>query len=176
VRNRKRTFIGLAATAVAATLLLAGSATATLTAQVGSTTERQWFKTENLAWNSPAAARTAWVNVPGANQSLTLPNRHMLEVDFGAESRCTGPAGTWCSVRVVLVRPPSPLQELHPVAGTNFAFDSGPTADGYEAHAIKRITPFLDEGPYRILVQARMVGATRIRLDEWTLSIKAIAP
>ncbi len=135
--------------------------------------DRQNFTYGNDAWLTSVSA--AWVQVPGAIKTITLSSVHMFDVEFGAESQCTGTG--YCSVRIVLERPTGPLQELDPVAGPDFAFDSGGTGpDRWEAHYIKRTSPFLLPATYRIKVQARIVGVATLRLDDWTLEVEHNRP
>lgn len=167
-----RALTALALTIVA-TLTMVGSGQAVIVGRTGTLTDRQTYTTENTAWAT--GVNTAWVQVPGAIKTVTLTSVHLLEADFGAESRCTGVIGGYCSVRIVLERPTGALQEFDPVAGTDFSWDAIST-DSYEAHSIKRVSPFLPAATYRVRVQARIVGTGVLRLDEWTLKVATVRP
>ncbi|GAB1644837.1 hypothetical protein [Krasilnikovia sp. MM14-A1259] len=165
----------LTATAAAAAVVLTGTvAHAVITARVGTFTEQQQFVHQTDAWSTSAAA---FVNVPGATTTVVVPagTRRMLDARYTAESFCSG--GGWCSVRIIVITPSGGVIELSPVVGTDFAFDSGSTADNWESHAIERTSPFLAAGTYRVQVQAGVVaGATSVRLDDWTLAVERIRP
>ena len=128
---------------------------------------------ETNAWSTGAGA---FVDVPGATTTVTIASRtrRMLDARFTAESQCSGTGG-WCSVRIVVIRPNGSLLELNPRSGTDFAFDSA-GSDNWESHAIERTSPYLPAGRYRVKVQAGVVGATSIRLDDWTFAVERVRP
>jgi hypothetical protein len=164
------------ALAVAAMLLLGTAAQAVLTVRRGTIAD-QHIKVHQT--NPFTIAAAAYTDVPTAEATVTIPagQQRMLDARFSAESQCVGAAG-WCSVRIVVVRPGGLVQELDPVSGTDFAFDSpDPGADQFESHAMERSTPFLPAGTYRVRVQGAVVaGATQLRLDDWSLVVEAVRP
>jgi hypothetical protein len=169
-RIKKSLFVGLGA----ATLVLVGTAAqAVLTGVSGTQSDLQRYVNETTAWSTAAAA---FVDVPGAATTVTVPRgtRKMIDARYTAESQCTGTGG-WCSVRIVVVRPNGTLLELNPQSGTDFAFDSA-GADNWESHAIERTSSYLPAGTYRVKVQAGVVGATSLRLDDWTLAVERVRP
>lgn len=133
--------------------------------------------TQDTAFSTAGAP---WVDVPGALASVTIPggmNAYIL-ARFTAESACTGPGG-WCSVRIVIVHPNGVLEELDPVVGTDFAFDTPeagqPNAFDYESHSVERSSRGLVAGTYRLKVQAGVVaGASSLRLDDWHLTLMGV--
>lgn len=176
----KRVAGGVLAGLLAAVVVLAASvSSAALTGRSSSFSERQLYRHETTAWST--GVTTGYVYVPGAVLTVVVPagTRRMLDVSFSAESQCVGPSG-WCTVRPILVYATGAAQELDPASGTDFAFDSakpaGPTGQ-WGSHALKRTSPYLPAGTYRVYVQARlMAGATAVRLDEWTLAVEVERP
>ena len=168
-RIKKGLLVGIG---VVAALLVGTGAQAVLTGVAGSYSDHQRFVSETNAWSTASAA---YVDVPGAVTSVAVPRgtRRAINARYTAESACTG--GSWCSVRIVLVRPNGTLLELNPQSGTDFAFDSAGT-DLWESHAIERTSPYLGSGTYRVKVQAAVVGGSSLRLDDWTLAVERIRP
>lgn len=172
---RKLRTIATTALVVGAVLVGAvGMAGAVLTVRTGGIVERNVYVAESNAWTT---TNGFWTNVPGASATLTLPANRIISARFTAESACEG-AGGWCSVRVVVVRPNGSTLELFPVSGTDFAFDTADpdTTDTWESHAIERSSAWQVAGTYRLLVQATVVGASSIRLDDWHLTASLTRP
>jgi hypothetical protein len=159
---------------LAAGVLIGTAAYAVVTSRQGTFSERQHFVHNTNPFTTSSAA---FVNVTSAARSVTVPTgtTRMLDARFTAESQCTGTTG-WCSVRIVVVTATGAVIELDPVAGADFAFDSAAGGDNWEGHAIERTSRFLAAGTYRVLVQARVVGASSVRLDDWSLAIEVIRP
>jgi uncharacterized MAPEG superfamily protein len=116
----------------------------------------------------------AWASI--ANGSVTVPiapgRSALINTLFTAESRCTGSAGAWCSVRILIF---GILGEPTQGDGSDFAFDSAAT-DFWEAHAATRhlcvrnartVTAFVP-----VIVQWRSVGNALFRLDETQLDVQ----
>lgn len=179
MRTTLRRLFTIAALTLTA-VLAATTASAVLTARVGSDTERQHFITEDTVFTTGNAF---WTNVPGATRRVIIGpgTRRMLDVRYTAESACTGPAAAgYCSVRIIVQYPSGFRQELDPADGTDFAFDSVSTSgddDQWEAHAMERSSVWLRPGTYRVIVQATVVGgATQFWLDDWHLYVGVVAP
>ncbi|HEX6258324.1 MAG TPA: hypothetical protein VFZ48_02515 [Candidatus Saccharimonadales bacterium] len=155
----------------------AGSVYALVTNSTGTFSDRQYFATNDVAYNVPAATPSGvWVNVPGMVRTVTVPSgtSRLLDARFTAESNCTG--GSWCSVRIVVINSAGATTELYPQSGLDFAFDS-PGADLWEGHAIERNTrSFLPAGTYRVQVQAAKIGNPNFRLDDMHLVVEAVRP
>jgi hypothetical protein len=151
-------------------LIGGGAATAVLTGNVGSETDRQIFLTENVAWST---SNPFYTNVPGAARTVNVPfgRPRLVNVRFTTESACTGIVG-YCTVRAVLFSPATGSVELNPVSGTDFSLDTADVNPVWEGHAIERSSQWLSPGRYRLVIQARTVaGAASIRLDDWHLTI-----
>jgi hypothetical protein len=138
----------------------------------GSVTERQTFVHST---DSFATASATYVNVTNADRSVTVAagTARMVDARFTAESECAGSTG-WCSVRIVVVAPNGAVTELDPASGPDFAFATG--GGGSAGHGIERTSRLLSAGTYRVQVQARVVGATSLRLDDWALAVEIIRP
>jgi hypothetical protein len=165
----------LVVTGIAAAAVLVGTAAyGVVLSRTGTISERQTFVHSTDAFSTTTAA---FVNVPNAVRSVTIPSGQvrMIDARFTAESQCTGSTG-WCSVRIVVFTPTGAVIELDPAASTDFAFDSAVGGDNWEGHAIERTSRFLTAGTYRVQVQTRVVSATRVRLDDWTLAVELIRP
>jgi hypothetical protein len=158
---------------VAAGALIATTAYAVVVGRQGTVSERQTFVHNTSAFNTTSAVFT---NVTSAVRSVTVPagTVRMLDARFTAESQCVGRRG-WCAVRIVVVAPNGTVTELDPASGSDFAFDSAAGGDTWESHAIERTSRFLSPGTYRVRVQTRVVsGASRVRLDDWSLAVEVI--
>lgn len=158
--------LGLTIVTIAAAAILGGTvAVAVLTASIGGTTIQVQNRAETATSFTNVAAFT---NLPGALISVTVPagTSRLITARFTAESRCTGVAGRWCSVRVVVFTPAGGIIELNPQSGIDYAFDSV-AADNWEGHALERSIR-LPAGTYRVVVQrAVSVAGTLLRLDDW---------
>jgi hypothetical protein len=100
---------------------------------------------------------TSYTNLPGMVMSITTTGQTLLDMRFGSESNCTGPAGfqDWCSVQIlvdgVATQPKS-------CAGgpINFAYDGTDTGHStpgnWQARAIERVQP-VSAGTHTIKVQ-----------------------
>src|SRR5690606_863946 len=102
--------------------------------------------------SSSANTSGGLVDLAGATTNITVPDGFTatLEIDFAAESACSGTS--YCSV-VILVDG----VEATPAVGTDFAFDSsdagGETSSSWESHATKRILTGVGAGSHTIQVQ-----------------------
>jgi len=169
----KRVLVVAGAT-VAAGALIATAAYGVVTGRRGTFSERQHFVHGTDAFSTTA---TAFVALPGASVSVTVPTgtTRMLDARFTAETKCTGTSG-WCAVRVVVVASSGAVIEMDPAVGSDFAIDSATGGDNWEGHALERTSRFLAAGTYRVVVQTRVVSATGVRLDDWTLAVEVIRP
>lgn len=169
-RTYKIIGVGVAALAMVAVGTAAG---AVLTGRSGTFSERQTFIRETDPWTT---ALPVWMNVPGAAAVVTVPRgtSRLIDARFTAESSCTG-SGGWCSVRIVAVNAGGGVTELEPASGTDFAFDTSSTTDGWEGHAIERSSFFRLPGRHRVIVQARTNGPL-LRLDDWHLAVETVRP
>jgi hypothetical protein len=160
---------------IAAGALVATAAYAIVVGRQGSVSERQTFIHSTDAFSTNSAVFT---NVTSAVRSVTVPGGavRMIDARFTAETQCVGTRG-YCAVRIVVVAPNGAVTELDPAAGADFAFDSAAGGDTWEGHAMERTSRYLSPGTYRVRVQARVVsGATRVRLDDWSLAVEVIRP
>jgi hypothetical protein len=106
-------------------------------------------------------SQTTWTDV--VTQNIFPTTSRNVIVRFSAESICTGPAGSWCSARILVGD-----VEAKPAVGTDFAFDS--TGDDWESQTMERVQ-LTSSGTRQVKVQVTMVGAATLRLDDWTLTI-----
>ena len=116
-----------AASAVAAIALFGTSvAVALLVASAGGST----ILVQNRSNNVPTVTGgVAFADIPGANVVVGVGagTSRLVTARFTGESLCIGAAnlaGRWCSVRVVATNAAGVTQELNPVAGIDFAFDT----------------------------------------------------
>ena len=122
-------------------------------------------KTETVAYST---ASTSWVSLPGATFKMSVPagKQRTFIAEFDGESHCSGISGSWCTVRILVDG-----TEMHPRAGSNFAFDSG-GADRWEGHAMTRTYGPLGPGQHTFKVQIAVAnGATSFGLDDWTFKV-----
>jgi hypothetical protein len=123
---------------------------------------------------------TAWVDLPGAEATLTVPNgqTRLFNARFTAESICAGTVMGQCNARIV-ASGPGGVVELDP-ANADYAFDSvGVSAavtdnngDRMEGNAMER-SKRLGAGSWSIRVQ-RAVSDPRLTftLDDWHLAVE----
>ena len=162
----------VSAAAIAATALLGTSpASAVLTGSAGGST----IFVQNRADNAPAVTGVVgFVDIPGANVVVTVPAgaSRLVTARITGESLCIGAAavaGRWCSVRVIVTNTVSGAsQELNPVAGLDFAFDTVTNPnDLFESNAIERSIR-LGPGTYRVRGQYGVsFNGVSFRLDDW---------
>ncbi len=131
---------------------------------------------EDLAWQASASdsttSSTAWVDVPGSDALVRVPDGVYADIlaRFSAESDCSGAAGQYCSVRLVMNTNGGPFTEMFPGSGTDAAFDSGGLEDYWEAHAIERLGFGKPGGSHIIKAQYRVSDpAVSFRVDDWVL-------
>lgn len=152
------------------------AAGAVLTSRTGTITERQNLLRQDNQWSTSTAA---WVNVPGAATSVSFSGNRLIDVEFTAESQCTGSNGTWCSVRAIIVNASTgATSELLPASGTDYSFDAAVPAGTWDwsGHAMERSSYYQAAGTYRVLIQARPVGASSFRIDDWHFGVEVIRP
>jgi hypothetical protein len=121
-------------------------------------------KTTPLATNS-----TTFTQLTGGNVTIPAGQTGYLEVTFSGESACTGAAGSWCTLRVMVDG-----VEIHPIVGTNFAFDSVGTsgADLWESNSIQRISNRIGAGSHFIEVEWAVVGTASFAIDDWLFHVE----
>jgi hypothetical protein len=111
-----------------------------------------------------------WVQLTAGSITIPAGQTGYLVATFSGESLCSGTSG-WCSLRVLVNG-----AEMNPVVGTNFAFDSA-DVDGWESHAIQRISRRLSGGPngtaYTVEVQwLYTVNGITYQLDDWMFQVE----
>ena len=117
----------------------------------------------------------SFTDVTGASTTITVPAGQTATViaHFSAESTCSGgPAGTWCSVILVIG-----AAEMAPVEGSSSAFDSpnDGNSTSYEQNAMVRTRTNVGPGTYTVKARARAYDATQtLCLDDISLAVQAI--
>jgi hypothetical protein len=128
-------------------------------------------KTETTQFSTQSST---YVNVPGANATLTVSTGRAIRVRYSAESVCnkgSGVIGNQCQARIMI----SPGAEVNPVATEGFAFDSYDGVNGTrEAQSMERISNELTGGTYTVRVQVRTQNGVAFTLDDWTLSAETL--
>lgn len=119
---------------------------------------------------------TAFVDVPGASATITVPAGHTATViaQFSAESTCSGgQAGAWCSV-VLLIG----ATEMDPAEGSSSAFDSSDDGgnNSFEHNALVRSKTNVSPGTYTVKARAAVTSGASpaLRLDDLSLAVQAI--
>ena len=109
-----------------------------------------------------------------ASTSIEVPagSTATLVATFSAESACYG-AASFCGVRVTVDG-----NEMTPVVGTDFAFDSSDsdteTSSSWESHALVRHATGVAAGNHTVTVQYRVSnGGATFRIDDWDLAVVA---
>jgi hypothetical protein len=113
----------------------------------------------------------AFSNIPGAETTITVPTGYtaLIIARYAAESACVG--GDYASVRILLDG-----NEMAPVVGTDFAFDSSDsateTAGSWESHAMERFQADVGAGAHTVTAQVS-TGCVTFRVDDWSLVAEA---
>ena len=176
VRIPKR--IAVAVGTVVATVALTGTAAAVLTSDTGGAEIRVDKRQETTLRQTSSLA---WQDLPGANVRVSVPanSSRLYDVPFFAESRCFGPQGGLCNVRIIATNLANGASvELKPQSGVDYGFDTdipGGLDDYYEGHGMER-SHRLPGGPngagYAIRVQWRVANPTSVfQLDDWHLAV-----
>jgi hypothetical protein len=129
--------------------------------------------------NPLATSRTdqTWATIPAGSAAVAIgPGRTaLINARFFAESRCTGQAGSWCSVRILMFGIPA---EPNQADGSDYAFDSA-AADFWEGHAMERHFCIRNASTTEtrvvpVVVQWRSAGpgVATFRLDETSLTVE----
>jgi hypothetical protein len=170
--------VALALGAVLATGALTGTAAAVLTGDSGGAEIRVDKRQET---SLRQMSSTAWQDLPGANVRVSVPanTSRLYDVPFFAESRCFGPQGGLCNVRIIATNlTTGGSVELKPQSGVDYGFDTdipGGLDDYYEGHGMERShrLPGGSNGTvYAIRVQWRVANPTSIfQLDDWHLAV-----
>jgi hypothetical protein len=126
---------------------------------------------------------TTWTDVPGATISFAVPpgTTDLFLARYTAESVCYGTSG-WGSVRIVMVVPTipaSPLIEMDPASGSDYAFDTTSPPYLYQGHALERSKSYtapagLFGTTVTLKVQALVTGPTTLRLDDWHFTVEQL--
>jgi hypothetical protein len=120
---------------------------------------------------SSFAADLAFSDMPGAETTITVPTGYtaLIIARYAAESACVG--GDYASVRILLDG-----NEMAPVVGTDFAFDSSDsateTAGSWESHAMERFQADVGAGAHTVTAQVS-TGCVTFRVDDWSLVAEA---
>jgi hypothetical protein len=129
-------------------------------------------KTETSQFSTQSST---YVNVPGANATLTVSTGRAIRVRYSAESVCnkgSGVVGNQCQARITISPPGA---EVNPVATEGFAFDSFDGVSGArEAQSMERISNELTGGTYTVRVQVRTQNGVALTLDDWTLNAETL--
>jgi hypothetical protein len=149
--------------------LSAATAYAVLVTNTGGSLTRRDIRTETAA----SSYSGVYAPLPGAAVPVTVPSgqSRLFTASFFAESGCTGPGGTSCTLRILAKESVSgTITGLNPTSGVDFAFDSA-AGDSLESHAMAR-TVRLGGGSYTIYVErATTSPGTTFLLDDWTFMV-----
>jgi hypothetical protein len=135
---------------------------ATITADLGAKRHKSVTEGNGTFFTSPSYTQVTatTVTIPSS-----IPTARLL-ARFSSESRCNGPSGSWCTLRILVNG-----FEMNPVVGTDYAWDS-PGEVGATA-SIDRTSGILLPGTHTVSVEARPVGqATLLALDDWQLTLE----
>jgi hypothetical protein len=113
----------------------------------------------------------SYVNLPGSATTISVPSGQsaLILARFSGESACEGgPAGNWCSVRILVDG-----VEAQPASGLDFAWDTDVASDDiWEAHSIDR-SAVVGSGSHTVRVQWAVTNVgTTFRLDDWSLTVE----
>lgn len=121
---------------------------------------------------------TSWTDVPGTHMTVGAYKSNIVIARFGAQSICEGSNG-WCAVRIMIAPPNGSFSEAHPADGKNFVWQWAGSAWGQTM--IERHRPYVIPASnatqyWSVKVQVALQnGATRFRLQDWTLAVEIIA-
>jgi hypothetical protein len=92
-------------------------------------------------------------------------NQGRIIARFSGESNCQGVEGSWCSLRILVDG-----NEMNPVVGSDFAFDS--PGDNWSGKAIERTSGILLPGTHTVTLQGALIFANQWFLDDWQLTLE----
>lgn len=137
--------------------------------------QRLYNVQEDSDWSSGDSFTTTtsqtWSDVPGATTTVRVPEGVYANIfaRFSAESECTGTAGQWCSVRLMISKDGAAFLQMYPDAGTDSAFDST-GIDNWESHTIERVRYGDPGSTYTIKVQYAVSSpGVTFGVDDWLL-------
>lgn len=111
---------------------------------------------------------TSWVAVGGMHTTVHANGKSLILVSFTAESDCySGSDSGWCSVRAKIG---SAVGE--PNEGTDFAWQSGTSADPYEALSMTR-SRIVGSGNVTVKIEMNANGDD-FRLDDMSMVVQVI--
>lgn len=120
--------------------------------------------------NTALVDTTAFTNIGSPMEIIYADAPRDFLATFSAESACTGGAGDWCTVQILLDGVP-----MTPDVGTNFAFDStndgSETTSSWEAHSIQRFSNGVPPGEHAVSAQIRTTAGATFQLDDWLLTV-----
>lgn len=133
--------------------------------------------------NAETFTSTAWksVSMDGGSSNyyitVNLTSTRRVVGRFTSESDCYGSGSGWCSARIVYQKSgSSTLNEMYPVVGTDFAFDSKDTANTWQSHSINR-SVVLQPGTYYFYVQGAVTSSgLTMRLDDAHFEVELYNP
>ena len=123
--------------------------------------------------NTALVDTTAFTTLGSITELEVVDTPKTFLTTFSAESACTGSAGDWCSVQILVDGIP-----MIPDVGTNFAFDSAndgaETISSWESHSMQRMGFDVPPGEHIVTVQIRTTAGATFQLDDWLLTVLVI--
>lgn len=105
----------------------------------------------------PQQFEAAWAPIAGSTVTVSVPSGpwRLASSTFSGETFCTGPANTWCSVRIVARRPGTtdPWGEFYPRVGHGAVLDAA-GSDNWEGHSLDR-SKTLAPGTWSVRAEGR---------------------
>jgi hypothetical protein len=171
---------------VALVLVLAGGAFAgirTITGAIGgASSDPGPYTYVQRQDGASLTASTTFVTIPGALAPVSVTDGSDLILGrFSAESACYPAAATtapnWCSVRLIIQsQSTGAIVAMYPQSGFDYAFDSTNQgrdgASSWEGHSMDRSIRIGNGNYYVIAQQAVTSTSTRLRLDDWSLTVE----
>src|SRR4051794_39709761 len=173
MRRSRKMLIGAGIGVMA--LVVAGSAWAVVSSFSGTGITHIEVVTNTNSFNTNSLA---YVNVPFATGTVSVPTNGMVRARFSGESLCGGETNSpaKCTMQVKAVGGAA----ANPKSGTDFAFDSFAanlccTDTSPEAHSMEWISDHLAQGTYTFQVKIAVTDANiSFTVDDWTYSLEVI--
>jgi hypothetical protein len=169
---KRRTTTVLAAAVAAVALVLVGVAMAGISPPTKYTGGAlQQTKIASLVTSFNFSSDPGWEDLPGSQLQITVPSGQdrVVVATFNAESFCSAGGEGWCTARIMARKSGGTTQQMHPAAGSDFAFDSG-GGELWEGNSMIRSRK-LTAGTWTIWVQGDTVGPGDFIVDDWHFQV-----
>jgi hypothetical protein len=144
--------------------------------------QRLYDLQDDMSWAASGSvastSSTTYSPIAGAGAGVIVPAGAFANIraTFDGESKCTGSAGSWCTVRLMISQDGGAYTEMTPAVGADFGFDAPGNADGaaddWESHGVTRMFEGSPGHVYTVRADFAVVGTATEFVDDWTLVVE----